>query len=195
MGNKEVRKRKEKKQSKTKIVALFIAAFALALYLPVKGEEKEANGNSDIRKYLKGNMTLMYPSPQDTESSLSSAPKHTDVSLKPGKQVKTSTLENSLFTASLVASVVLNVADYFTTIEALKYEGLQESNPFMKPFAKKPYLFAAVKLGMIALNYKLMKSIYKKDKRIAWLVSIISNILITYVVVNNYKMIQKMQGL
>lgn len=185
----------EKKLANTKIFALFIAAFVLTLYLPVNGEEKETRDNPDIKKKLKPKIILIYISPKDIKSSLSPVPKHTNASVKLSREFETRTLENSLFTISLVAFATLNVADYFTTIKALKYEGLKEGNPLMKPFIKKPYLFAAVKISTIALNCKLMKNLYKKNKRIAWVISTISNILLTYVVVNNCRMIQKVQRL
>ena len=47
----------------------------------------------------------------------------------------------------MVAMVALNVGDFLSTSEALKYPGLAEGNPIMKPFVKNPYAFAAVKPG------------------------------------------------
>lgn len=100
-------------------------------------------------------------------------------------------VENSLFTTSMVTLVALNIADYFSTKEALKYEGLQEGNPIMKPFVKNDLTFAAVKIGLTVGNYYLMKKMHKNNKTLAWAVSLVSNFVMSYVVANNMKMIQK----
>ena len=96
----------------------------------------------------------------------------------------------ALFDANLVLMVGLNVADYFSTRQALKYPGLAETNPLMKPFVKSPAAFAAVKLGTTALSYLSMKAIFKRSKTVAWVMTTASNVLLSYVVANNYRLIQ-----
>ncbi|MBD3413456.1 MAG: hypothetical protein GF421_03370 [Candidatus Aminicenantes bacterium] len=91
----------------------------------------------------------------------------------------------SLFEASLITNLALNAADYFTTQEALKYDGLEEGNPLMKPFVKNDLTFAAVKIGLTVSNYFIMKKLYKKNKALAWVVSIASNLVLSYVVSSN----------
>jgi len=98
---------------------------------------------------------------------------------------KTQVFEKSLFEVSLAANLALNVADYFSTKEALKYEGLKEGNPFMKPFVKDDMTFAAVKIGLTVSNYFLVKNIYKRNKTLGWIVSIVSNLALSYVVSSN----------
>ncbi len=93
--------------------------------------------------------------------------------------------ESSLFEASLIANLALNAADYFSTREALKYDGLKEGNPLMKPFVKNDLTFAAVKIGMTMTNYFVMKKLFKRNKTLAWITSIVSNIALSYVVSNN----------
>lgn len=100
-------------------------------------------------------------------------------------------IENSLYTTSLLTLAALNVVDYFSTKEALKYKGLEEGNPLMKPFVKNDIVFAAVKAGFTVLSYHSMKSIYKKDKRLGWFLSIASNLALSYVIANNLNLIQK----
>src|SRR5512136_2073179 len=63
----------------------------------------------------------------------------------------------ALFDANLVLMVGLNVADYISTRQALKYPGLEETNPIMKPFVKSPAAFAAIKAGTTVLSYWSMK--------------------------------------
>jgi len=96
----------------------------------------------------------------------------------------------AFFDANLVLMVGLNVADYVSTREALKYPGLNETNPLMKPFVKSPAAFAAIKLGTTALSYWSMKALFKKNKTVAWVMTTASNVLLSYVVANNYRLIQ-----
>lgn len=95
----------------------------------------------------------------------------------------------AIFDANLVLMVGLNVADYVSTREALKYPGLYETNPMMKPFVKSPAAFAAIKLGTTALSYWSMKSLFKKNRTMAWIMTTASNALLSYVVANNYRLI------
>jgi hypothetical protein len=96
----------------------------------------------------------------------------------------------ALFDANLVLMVGLNIADYVSTREALKYPGLAETNPLMKPFVKSPVAFAAIKAGTTALTYWSMKSIFKRNKTVAWVMTTASNVLLSYVVANNLRLIQ-----
>lgn len=100
-------------------------------------------------------------------------------------------VEKGLFQASLVSLMALNVADYLSTKEALRYPGLQEGNPVMKPFVKNDFTFIAVKAGFSALSYMSLKSVYKKDKRLGWVLSTLSNVALGYVVANDMSLIQK----
>lgn len=96
----------------------------------------------------------------------------------------------ALFDANLVLMVGLNIADYISTREALKYPGLEETNPLMKPFVKSPAAFAAIKFGTTALSYLSMKAIFKKNRTVAWIMTTASNALLSYVVANNVRLIQ-----
>lgn len=107
---------------------------------------------------------------------------------------RTSSMGDKLFTASLVSLVVLNVADYFSTMEALKHPGLSEGNSLMKPFVKSPLVFAAVKAGISTFAFLSMKSIYKKNRPLAWVLSTAANFAMSYVVSNNLRLIDKVKG-
>jgi hypothetical protein len=96
----------------------------------------------------------------------------------------------AFFDANLVLMVGLNIADYISTREALKYPGLAETNPLMKPFVKSPVAFAAVKAGTTVLTYWSMKSIFKRNRTVAWVMTTASNVLLSYVVANNVRLIQ-----
>jgi hypothetical protein len=101
-------------------------------------------------------------------------------------------LESALFTSSLVAMTALNVADYLSTRQALKFSGLQEGNPLMKPFVKNPALFAAVKAGTTALSVWGINKMFRKGNRTtAWVLTMASNFMLSYVVSNNMRLIQK----
>jgi hypothetical protein len=101
--------------------------------------------------------------------------------------------ENTVFNVNLAYMAALNVADYFTTREALKYEELVEANPIMRPFVGNDLAFAAVKAGLAAGSYFLLKGLYKKNKPLAWAASLVANVALSYVVVNNLRMIDSVQ--
>lgn len=103
---------------------------------------------------------------------------------------KSNQLGNSLYTASLLTLTALNIADCVSTVKALQLPGLEEGNPIMRPFTKKILLFSAVKLGITALDFHLLKNIYKKNKTLGWILSIVGNIAMSYVVSNNIRKIQ-----
>ncbi|HOI44169.1 MAG TPA: DUF5658 family protein [Candidatus Aminicenantes bacterium] len=105
--------------------------------------------------------------------------------------VRSNKIEKSLFTTSLLAMAALNVADYLSTKEALKYPGLQEGNPLMKPFVKNDLAFAAVKAGTTVLSYIGMKSLFKKSRMTAWVMSTAANFMLSYVVANNMRLIHQ----
>jgi hypothetical protein len=99
--------------------------------------------------------------------------------------------ERAFFTANLVTMAALNVADYISTSRALKCAGLREGNPLMKPFVKSPAVFAAVKIGTTALSVWGMNSLWKKNKPFAWVLTTASNFMLSYVVANNFRLIQR----
>jgi hypothetical protein len=108
--------------------------------------------------------------------------------------IKLSNPGDSLYKISLVSLVALNAADYFSTLEALKYPGIKEGNVMMKSVVRDPYAFAAVKIGFTALSYYSLKSLYKKNKPLAWTLSIVSNIAYSYVVSNNLRIIHRFKS-
>jgi hypothetical protein len=103
---------------------------------------------------------------------------------------KSNRLENSLYTASLLTLTALNIADYISTVKALKLPGLEEGNPIMRPLTKNILLFSSVKLGIAALDFYLLKKIHKKNKTLGWVLSIAGNFAMSYVVSNNIRKIQ-----
>ncbi len=110
-----------------------------------------------------------------------------------GPRPASTRLESTVFNANLLYMTALNVADYFTTRAALKYDGMVEANPIMRPFVKNDMVFAAVKMGFTVSNYFIMKRLFKKNKPLAWVVSVATNALMSYVVVNNLQNIQRAQ--
>jgi hypothetical protein len=101
---------------------------------------------------------------------------------------------DSLYKISLVSFVALNAADYFSTLEALKYPGAKEGNAMMKSIVRDPYAFAAVKIGFTVLSTYSLKSLYKKNKALAWAISVASNIAYSYVVSNNLRIIHRFRS-
>lgn len=103
---------------------------------------------------------------------------------------KSKRMESSLFAASLLTLTALNIADYVSTVKALQLPGLKEGNPIMRPFTKNILLFSAVKIGLTALDFYLLKNIYKKNKTLGWVLSIAGNFAMSYIVSNNIRKIQ-----
>lgn len=103
-------------------------------------------------------------------------------------------MENSLFTASLLTLTALNIADYVSTVKALQLPGLKEGNPIIRPFTKNILLFSTVKIGLTALDFYLLKNIYKKNKTLGWVLSIAGNFAMSYIVSNNIRKIQAVTG-
>ena len=61
----------------------------------------------------------------------------------------------------------------------------------MKPFVKNALVFAAVKAGTTALSVWGMKSLFKRDRKTAWVMTTLSNFLLSYVVANNMRLISR----
>ena len=95
------------------------------------------------------------------------------------------------FTAAMASTVLLHAADYFTTVNALKFSTLQEGNPFMKKIVNNQILFGAIKLGVAGLQVTLLKGLYKKNKTLAWIVGTAMNVALSGVVANNLSKIQR----
>lgn len=97
----------------------------------------------------------------------------------------------SFFEVNLIAMVGLNVADYITTRQALKYPGLTEANPLMKPFVRNAAAFAAVKIATTGLTYWSMKVLFKKNRTLAWVMTTATNSLLSVVVAQNLSHIRQ----
>ena len=101
---------------------------------------------------------------------------------------------DSMFNASLLSLVALNVADYISTKKCLKYSHLSEGNPIMKPFVKNDAVFAAVKGGITIASYFGTKALFKHSKPLGWIVSLASNLALSYVVSNNFRLLRDARG-
>jgi hypothetical protein len=136
------------------------------------------------------------PAPKVAYAAMNLDP--SSVSLNPGHRylnagIRASQFGNTMFEANLLALVALNIADYLSTSQAIKVPGLAEGNPLMKPFVKSPAAFAAVKIGFTALTYFGFKSMYKRSKTLGWVMTTATNLLMSYVVSNNYRLIKTAQ--
>lgn len=102
--------------------------------------------------------------------------------------------ESAAFTGSLFSLAALNVADYLSTREALKYPGVAEGNPVMSLVVKNAWAFAAVKLATTAyLSYSLTK-MRGRNRTTAWIMSLAANAVYTWVVYNNLSVIDKVRS-
>ena len=85
--------------------------------------------------------------------------------------------------------VGLNVADYVSTPKALKYPAFQRSIPDAKPFIKAPPPSPPLSSGRPPCPTS-MRALFKRNKTVAWVMTTASNVLLSYVVANNYRLIQ-----
>jgi heme/copper-type cytochrome/quinol oxidase subunit 3 len=213
----ENRMAKKTTQKSVKAI-LFITALFLLFFLPLKAEDKDHMGDRILIESVKPEnkmndfyfMSLGLKSFKNSEllqnENKEDKPYSTGLNFSqkldesypvlkknPIELTSPKNIENSLFKTSLLTFFTLNVGDFYTTNKGLKYKSLKEANPLLRPLTKNTLLFAAVKLGITAINYQLLKKLYKKNKKLAWVVSIASNIVMGYVVVNNTKWIKYAQ--
>ncbi|MGB9006143.1 MAG: hypothetical protein WCB96_10500 [Candidatus Aminicenantales bacterium] len=99
-------------------------------------------------------------------------------------------LENSLFTASLLSFVGLNIVDYLTTKKIVKELGLEAVSPLFRPLVKNDYAFAAFKIGLTLMSCLSFQSIHDTDKPMAWVLSLLSNFLVSYAVAYNLEQLE-----
>ncbi|NIM89696.1 MAG: hypothetical protein GTO17_01970 [Candidatus Aminicenantes bacterium] len=204
-----------KKLKKPLPLAIFIALFFFLLFLPLRADESESKENLVVKEeaQVKGKAIELNSSPPEKKSSISLksfqltekgikpykikldfSPQQIDINPGSHRFVKKPKESSSiLYTSSLITLTCLNIADYCTTVKALKYKSLDETNPLMKPFTKSTLLYTTVKLGLTAYNYYFLNKLYKKDKTLAWAVSLVANFALSYVVANNLKNIQEAQ--
>jgi hypothetical protein len=209
---------KKNRQKSVKAILLF-TILALLFYLPLKAEDEDHKADRVLIKSIKpeNNMNELSfmslgskPSensesmqnaikeykPYSTRLSFSRTPDESYPALKKDshKRVNPKSIENLLFTTSLATLVALNVGDFYTTNKALKYKGLKEANPLLGPLTKNTLVFATVKFGITAINYHLLKKLHRKNKMLAWAVSIASNLVMGYIIINNARLIKNAQG-
>ncbi len=99
-------------------------------------------------------------------------------------------LENSLFTASLLSFVGLNIVDYFTTKEMVRELGAEAVSPLFRPMVKNDYAFAAFKIGLTLMSCLSFQSLHDADKPMAWVLSLLSNFLVSYAVAHNLEQLE-----
>jgi hypothetical protein len=65
----------------------------------------------------------------------------------------------------------------------------------MQAIVKNQYVFAAVKLGISYLSVRYLGGLRKRNPALAWVATALANGMLTYVVVNNWNVIQKLKRL
>ena len=88
----------------------------------------------------------------------------------------------------------MNVADYFLTREAMKYPGMSETNPLLRPIVNNGFTFALYKAGYIALDSYFLSKLHSSDKPLAWALSLASNLLVSLAVSHNIDQFSKVKG-
>jgi len=187
-------RKKEKEMSIKKTVIVLAIAILISAGFAVAAEAETTIVDTALISVSSLSLSAILPMASSAPAAPAQAtPKfNIDPQREFGGFVRGEKLESALFTSSLVAMAALNVADYLSTRQALKFPGLQEGNPLMKPFMKSPTLFAAVKAGTTALSLWGMNKMFRKgNKTTAWVLTMASNFILSYVVSNNMRLIQK----
>jgi len=96
---------------------------------------------------------------------------------------------------ALSSTLILQAADYISTLNALKYSSLQEGNPFLKNVVNDPLLFGAVKLCVTGLQIAFLKKIHDNNRTLAWIFGTAMNVAVSFVVANNFSKIQRARNL
>lgn len=191
---------------------LFLLLFSWILIFPAAGHADIDTSGFTLARYQKYEETLS-PTPVEVQHAVNwelqyllsgeraesyISPSLSTRNMSPGqlaqyyeKRNRKQRLGDNLFTASTMTLIALNIADYISTKQALKYDILEEANPFMKPFAENDLALAAVKIGLTVGNHYLMRSMFRRHKKTAWVLSLVSNALMTAIVVNNFQQIYK----
>ena len=146
---------------------------------------------------------LTLTAPPVTTPSPAAEPDYSKITLNPNlvpiesaqdiiapSSLRRSRLGDSAFNASLLSLVALNVADFVSTKECLKYSHLSEGNPCLKPFVKNTAVFAAVKGGLTVASVLGTKALYKRHKALGWVSSIAANLALSSVVSNNFRLLR-----
>jgi hypothetical protein len=99
-------------------------------------------------------------------------------------------LENSLFAASLLSFVGLNIVDYLTTQKIVGELGAEAVSPLFRPLVKNEYAFAVFKIGLTLMSCLSLQSLHDTDKPMAWVLSLLSNFLMSYAVAYNLEQLE-----
>jgi len=90
------------------------------------------------------------------------------------------------FDASLYVMDVLNAGDLYFSMRAFD-NGYQELNPVLR-MARTDTAFVLSKVTLSVLNHIGLKWMYKKNRTVAWCMSIAANIALSYVVYKNWRL-------
>jgi hypothetical protein len=108
--------------------------------------------------------------------------------------LRSAAFNETMFEVSMATLAGLSLADYFTTMAAVKHPSLAESNPFFKVLVKYPVFFAVAKIGVTAVSFWGLKRLYKQNKTAAWILSAASNFAMSFVIANNLRLIKGAKG-
>ncbi len=161
-------------------------------------ETEEANADRfdtslTVAEFSLSPVGTMTPSPVENEAFAAPAAQF-NPQFVPPSVIGGAGFGDAAFKSSLAIGFALNVADYFLTREALKYQGTAEGNPMMKGIVKNPYLFAAVKVGASVVSVLLLNKIYQKNKILGWVLSAAVNSALSCVVLHNYGVLKQVKA-
>lgn len=177
---------------------ILVPLFAAALCLPGYGQEKKTRpagvpaADAKPPAFIPQAFHLKSKNPVNLAETV---PAPTEIHIRllpsdlPGNRNKCGRIEEHLFNATLCTLAALNTADYFTTRKALSYPGAYEANPLLQPFVRSRWALPVIKFGITLGNHYLLSKLHKKNKTLAWVVSMAGNLALSYAVSQNLKVI------
>lgn len=150
---------------KDKIITIAIAVFFSFSFLHAEKNENRDNYHAaavgsvtkqDTNKQLQKNLSLKMNFDQKFSGQNS-------ISRKPRKSTK-----SFAFKALTLSNIAFSLGDVTTTRIAFTRKGFKELNPIANMYVKSPTLHVALSCGVLYLQTKLMNTIYKKNKTLAY---------------------------
>ena len=96
--------------------------------------------------------------------------------------------DDDLFKAFQLSYIFLDSIDISSTLYGVKL-GLTETNPFGKLYIKDPLLTYAIHFVLDIAIIKFTDIIYKGNKRFSWVIIVGLNLIKSYVVYRNFKIL------
>lgn len=185
-----------RKKSRIKVTLSYIYISSLLLLsIQAYGRTEQPEKDLEICKKFKIHFFIKHVTPKQERCSLILTKDQTQFFIssqeKEEPHLWTEKPKNASFTRSLVALTLFNIADYVTTLKALRYDTLQEANPVLRPIVNSPYIFTTLKLGTTVLTSMLLVKLHGRNPRLATVAGSLLSLGLSYIVFRNLDFIEE----